>query len=67
VARKGLTAFISLFVIVATEIRRSFLAFAVDASLRTCRHCGSVYPALDLRGFRCSEVAREIAVDLAAA
>ena len=26
-ARKGLTAFISLFVIVATEIRRSFLAF----------------------------------------
>ena len=40
--------------------------FAADASLRTCRHCGSVHPALDLAGFRWSEVARGIAADLAA-
>jgi hypothetical protein len=39
--------------------------FAADASLRTCRQCGSLHPALDLAGFRWSEVARGIAADLA--
>jgi hypothetical protein len=37
--------------------------FAADASLRTCRHCGSTHPAPDLEGFQWSEVAREIAAD----
>ena len=40
--------------------------FAADASFRTCRHCGSVHPALDLADFRWSEVAHEIGADLAA-
>jgi len=35
--------------------------FAADASLRTCRHCGSIHPAPDLVGFAWSEIAREIA------
>jgi len=37
--------------------------FAADASLRTCRHCGSTHPAPDLEGFRWSEVAREVAAE----
>jgi glyoxylate utilization-related uncharacterized protein len=41
--------------------------FAADASLRTCRHCGSTHPAPDLEGFRWSEVAREIAAESSAA
>ena len=41
--------------------------FAADASLRTCRHCGSTHPAPDLEGFRWSEVAREIAAKSSAA
>jgi 3-hydroxyanthranilate 3,4-dioxygenase len=40
--------------------------FAADTSLRTCRHCGSVHPALDLAGFRWAEVAGAIGADLAA-
>jgi hypothetical protein len=38
--------------------------FAADASLRTCRHCGSIHPAPDLEGFGWSDVAREIAAEL---
>jgi glyoxylate utilization-related uncharacterized protein len=41
--------------------------FAADASLRTCRHCGSVHPAPDLEGYRWSEVARELAAEATAA
>jgi len=41
--------------------------FAADASLRTCRHCGSIHPAPDLAGFRWSEAAREIAAESHAA
>jgi len=37
--------------------------FAADASLRTCRRCGSSHPAPDLEGFRWSEVARDIAAE----
>jgi 3-hydroxyanthranilate 3,4-dioxygenase len=39
--------------------------FAADASLRTCRNCGSTHPAPDLEGFRWSEVAHEIASETA--
>jgi 3-hydroxyanthranilate 3,4-dioxygenase len=35
--------------------------FAANATLRTCRHCGSIHAAPDLEGFRWSEAAREIA------
>jgi mannose-6-phosphate isomerase-like protein (cupin superfamily) len=41
--------------------------FAADASLRTCRHCGSIHAAPDLEGFRWSEAAREIAAASSAA
>jgi glyoxylate utilization-related uncharacterized protein len=41
--------------------------FAADASLRTCRHCGSAHPAPDLEGYRWSEVARELAAEATAA
>jgi hypothetical protein len=37
--------------------------FAADASLRTCRHCGSIHSALDLSGYRWSEVASAIAAN----
>jgi hypothetical protein len=37
--------------------------FVADASLRTCRQCGSTHPTFDLSGFRWSEVAREIAAE----
>jgi hypothetical protein len=40
--------------------------FAADASLRTCRHCGSTHPAPDLEGFRWAEVGREIAAESSA-
>jgi len=40
--------------------------FAADASLRTCRRCGSIHPAPDLAGFRWSEVACAIAAESAA-
>jgi 3-hydroxyanthranilate 3,4-dioxygenase len=41
--------------------------FAVDASLRTCRHCGATHPAPDLEGFRWAEVGRGIAAESSAA
>jgi hypothetical protein len=41
--------------------------FAADASLRTCRHCGSIHLAPDLEGFGWSDVAREIATESSSA
>lgn len=34
--------------------------FAADASLRTCKGCGTVHPAPDVSGFRWTEAAKEL-------